>query len=48
MVIDPVSTREFQTELTNKLKSNKVGDYMDITCEHFTFGGTPVIHFWRI
>ena len=44
MVIDPVSTREVQTAL-KKLKSNKTADCMDITCEHLTFGCTPVILF---
>ena len=44
MVIDPISTREVQTAL-KKLKSNKAADCMDITCEHLTFVGTPVIRF---
>ena len=44
MVIDPISTREVQTAL-KKLKSNTAADCMDITSEHLTFIGTPVIHF---
>ena len=44
MVIDLISIREVQTAL-KKLKSNKAAGCMDITCEHLTFGGTPVILF---